>query len=104
MTPLTSAPGLISGPKTCPSKLPDKIIIPINVRFIGIKSPQNAKHFQILEFDPCLLQDKYLGGYAGGARNAFSTMENAMAECLRGNNIFHYLHKTNFLMSYHLLT
>ena len=30
--PLTSAPGLISGPKTCPSKLPDKIIIPINVK------------------------------------------------------------------------
>jgi len=53
MIPLTSAPGLISGPKTCP------------------------------KFDPCLLQDKYLGGYAGGARNAFSTMENAMAECLR---------------------
>ena len=72
--------------------------------FLCLKSPQNAKHFQILEFDPCLLQDKYLGGYAGGARNAFSTMENAMAECLRGNNIFHYLHKTNFLMSYHLLT
>ena len=36
LTPLTSAPGLISGPKTCPSKLVDKIIIPIIVRFINI--------------------------------------------------------------------
>ena len=32
-TTLTSNTGLISGPKTCPSKLVDKTIIPINVRF-----------------------------------------------------------------------
>jgi len=34
-------------------------------------------------FDPCLLQEKYLGGYAGGARKAFPTMTNAMDECLK---------------------
>ena len=34
VTPLTSAPGIISGPKTCVGKLVDKIIMPIEFRVI----------------------------------------------------------------------
>ena len=67
------------------------------------QSLQNALHFKILDFDPCLLQEKYLGGYAGGARKAFPTMTNAMDECLKGNQICQYLYEINMLMSYNLL-